>query len=283
MLNLEDQAEGLRKILGNKVTQRFTILSAVSKEHKNSILLNLSISLAKQGASVQLVDAHHKEEGISSINNNKTKNSLEDVVRGSATLESSVYSVFPNTDLIQFFNHSVSSRENLTNLIENIVNLFNQRITKSMFSFIDTNIDDDITKYLQEKTNNQVIILVSNEKESVKQAYGLLKKLNTSIKNLKVHVLVNGGQVDEAVIIQRNISRTVKKFLSLSTTSLGMVIHDDQLSESIKLGQLVVEMHPNAQSSKSYQQMASRIFNQGQVKMRAGENELLSSSLEGVH
>ena len=45
MLNLKDQAEGLRTLLGNRGNKSFIVLSALDPSDRNAILLNISVAI----------------------------------------------------------------------------------------------------------------------------------------------------------------------------------------------------------------------------------------------
>ena len=75
MLNLKDQAEGLRTLLGNRGNKSFIVLSALDLIDRNAILLNISVAIINNGESVQFIDANRNADSVSSIVKNKQTNS----------------------------------------------------------------------------------------------------------------------------------------------------------------------------------------------------------------
>jgi hypothetical protein len=63
MLNLKDQAEGLRTLLGNRGNKNFIVLSALDPIDRNAILLNISVAIINNGESVQFIDANRNTDG----------------------------------------------------------------------------------------------------------------------------------------------------------------------------------------------------------------------------
>ena len=74
MLNLKDQAEGLRTLLGNRGNKSFIVLSALDPIDRNAILLNISVAIISNGESVQFIDANRNTDAASSIAKNKQTN-----------------------------------------------------------------------------------------------------------------------------------------------------------------------------------------------------------------
>ena len=67
MLDLSnDQAAGLRRILGARKSRYVSVLTALEPAQKNLVLLNLAAALVRAGNEVQLLDASLNADGIAS-------------------------------------------------------------------------------------------------------------------------------------------------------------------------------------------------------------------------
>jgi flagellar biosynthesis protein FlhG len=252
MLNLKDQAEGLRNILGSRNNKSFIVLSALNPSDKNAILLNISVAIVNSGESVQLIDANRNVNGISSIAKPKQSNTQTKAKTSSSAISSNFNSVADGINITKIHHGSKDLKESLQ--------LIEESAGKSKISFIDIDVNDEMTEHLDEITSGEVIVLVNNQESSIKQAYTLLKKLSSKIPDLKVHILVNACNKNESQLIQRNISLTANNYLSLSTTSLGHIINDEGLTEANKIGRSIFEIFPESKAVEYFKQIAKNIL-----------------------
>jgi flagellar biosynthesis protein FlhG len=252
MLNLKDQAEGLRNILGSRNNKSFIVLSALNPSDKNAILLNISVAIVNSGESVQLIDANRNVNGISSIAKPKQSNTQTKAKTSSNSITSNFNCVADGISITKIYHGTKDLKESLQ--------LIEESAGKSKISFIDIDVNDEMTEHLDEITSGEVIVLVNNQESSIKQAYTLLKKLSSKIPDLKVHILVNACNKNESQLIQRNISLTANNYLSLSTTSLGHIINDEGLTEANKIGRSIFEIFPESKAVEYFKQIAKNIL-----------------------
>lgn len=105
------------------------------------------------------------------------------------------------------------------------------------------------------------IILVTSEPASITDGYALIKVL--SIKHQKKNFLILINQVPnarEAREVFKQISSAVDCFLpDLSIDYLGFIPFDPSLPNAVKKRRLVLEMHPQAPSSRSFREIAKNL------------------------
>lgn len=259
MLNLKDQAEGLRTLLGNRVNKSFIVLSALNPIDKNAILLNISAAIIHGGESVNLIDANRNSDGISSILKNKPANSPAKTNNYLPLITPSIKSGANRIGVTKVFK-TIEVPENQLRPLNEILSLIEENTEQCTISFIDIDINDEITEHLDEITGGQVIVLVNNQENSIKKAYTLLKKLSKKISDLKVYIVVNGSDKEESQLIQRNIALTASNYLSISIAALGNIIHDEDLAKANKIGKSVFETSPESQSVNVFKEIASNIL-----------------------
>jgi len=259
MLNLKDQAEGLRTLLGNRGNKSFIVLSALSPIDRNGVLLNISAAIVNSGESVNLIDANRTLDGISSILKNKPANIKSKTNNYLSVITPSIKGNANRIGVTKVF-HSSEPSENINKPLNEILKLIEENTEKYTISFIDIDINDEITEHLEKITDGQVIVLVNNQENSIKKAYTLLKKISKKISNLKVNVLVNGSDEEESQLIQRNLSVTASNHLSISIVPLGNIIHDEDLTKASKIGKSVFEIFPESQSADIFKQIARNIL-----------------------
>ncbi|MEN9930937.1 MAG: hypothetical protein RL604_1184 [Pseudomonadota bacterium] len=271
MLNLKDQAEGLRVLLGKRGNKSFIVLSALNPIDKNGVLLNISAAIIHSGESVNLIDANRNLDGISSILKNKSANAQAKTNHYLSVITPSIQSNANRIGITKVFSASEAS-ENTHKPLNEILKLIEENTEKYTISFIDIDINDEITEHLEEITAGQVIVLVNNQENSIKKAYTLLKKLSTKISELKVNIVVNGSDQEESQLIQRNISLTASNYLSISIASLGNIIHDEDLAKASKIGKSVFEVFPKSPSIDIFNQIARNILSESTITGKSHES-----------
>jgi hypothetical protein len=271
MLNLKDQAEGLRALLGKRGNKSFIVLSALNPIDKNGVLLNISAAIIHSGESVNLIDANRNLDGISSILKNKSANAQAKTNHYLSVITPSIQSNANRIGITKVFSASEAS-ENTHKPLNEILKLIEENTEKCTISFIDIDINDEITEHLEEITAGQVIVLVNNQENSIKKAYTLLKKLSTKISELKVNIVVNGSDQEESQLIQRNISLTASNYLSISIASLGNIIHDEDLAKASKIGKSVFEVFPKSPSIDIFNQIARNILSESTITGKSHES-----------
>jgi hypothetical protein len=264
MLNLKDQAEGLRTLLGNRGNKSFIVLSALDPSDRNAILLNISVAIINNGESVQFIDANRNTDGENLTSKSKQTNSTTKISNYLSAVTPSLKGVSNGIGITRIFS-AADALNKSTKSVKEILGLIEESTGKSTISFIDIDVNDEVTEYLDEVTGGQVIVLVNSQENSITKAYTLLKKLSAKISDLKVNILVNGCNKKESQIIQRNISLTASNYLSISTTPLGNIIHDEGLVQANKIGRSVFETAPGSESVDHFKQIASNILKESTV------------------
>jgi hypothetical protein len=201
---------------------------------------------------------------VSSIAKNKQTNSTTKISNYLSAVTPSLKGVSNGIGITKIFNTPETSNIG-SRSVKEALNLIEESTGKSTISFIDIDVNDEITEYLDEITGGQVIVLVNNQENSIKKAYTLLKKLSSKISDLKVNILVNGCNKKESQIIQRNISLTASNYLSISTTPLGNIIHDEGLVQANKIGRSVFETAPESKSVDHFREIASNILKESAI------------------
>ena len=106
------------------------------------------------------------------------------------------------------------------------------------------------------------IVVANNEPTSITDAYALIKVLSTKYKKETFSILINSAQNgQEAKEAFRKISMTVDRFLgSISLDYLGYVPFDQKLPLAVKHQRPVLELYPQALSSRSFMEMAKNLM-----------------------
>jgi flagellar biosynthesis protein FlhG len=102
------------------------------------------------------------------------------------------------------------------------------------------------------------IVLVTPELTSITDAYALMKVLSTKHQKNRFIILVNSARTNqEAMEVFRKISRVVDRFLgSVSLDYVGFIPFDEKLPMAVKHQRPVLEIFPQALSSRSFMEVA---------------------------
>jgi flagellar biosynthesis protein FlhG len=102
------------------------------------------------------------------------------------------------------------------------------------------------------------IVLVTPEPTSITDAYALMKVLATKYQKNRFILLVNSARTNqEAIDVFRKISRVVDRFLgNVSLDYAGFIPFDEKLPLAVKQQRPVLEIFPQALSSRSFMEVA---------------------------
>ena len=105
------------------------------------------------------------------------------------------------------------------------------------------------------------LVIVTNEPTSLTDAYALIKVLYSKYHQKSFKVLVNLARSgSEAERIYKSLSLVADKFLgSPSLDYLGWIPYDQLIPKSIVKQNMVMKLHPNAEASKSFMELARRL------------------------
>ena len=125
------------------------------------------------------------------------------------------------------------------------------------------------------------IVVVTPEPTSITDAYALIKVLSTKYRKDHFTILVNSVQnSQEAKETFKKISMVVDRFLgSISVDYLGFVPFDEKLPLAVKHQRPVLEIYPQALSSRSFMEMAKRLVEKTSSKRNTDQVQFFWQSL----
>jgi len=107
------------------------------------------------------------------------------------------------------------------------------------------------------------VVVANNEPTSITDAYALIKVLATQHNERRFKLLVNGlSQPREAEAVYRTLLKVSERFLGrdISLEYLGYIPHDEAVSKAVLKQQPVLILYPKSRVSKSFTQMARRLW-----------------------
>ena len=105
------------------------------------------------------------------------------------------------------------------------------------------------------------IMVVCPEPASMSDAYVLMKILALRYQRKTFKVLMNSVKEEgEAARILDRITEACRRFLGVSVRHFGNIPYDKRIREAVRVQKPVVELYPDAASSRSFSQLASQLL-----------------------
>jgi len=229
-----DQAEGLRRMLEEPKPKVLTFLSALGEEEKSTMLINLGISLARQGQKVLMVDTRASQNSVGAWLNADTRPSLLDVVRQQRTMQEAIKIVSLGFSVTMLAQHGISMlpAENFRRLSR----VFDIAVNRSDLVIVDSELDADDAFPLASLDESDVVMQVSVDPDSIKSAYGLIKRLNNRIGRRSYGLLVSGATEKEAQLIYSNMAQVASRYLAVPLKFVGYLPQDEHMKKAAYQG-----------------------------------------------
>lgn len=254
---LQDQAEGLRRLLAQDVVRVITMTSGRRGVGKSSVVVNLAVALARRGKYVLVIDEH---EGASSAAGQlgltprydllhvlRRENSLDEVLlRGPEGVE-----IVPAARGVKALAKLDTAGQ------EWVVRAF-----RELPHPVDVVLVDALPGARSETlplslASQEVVMTVSPDAASITDAYALIKVLNQDYGKHYFRVLVAKAKSEaDALAVFNNMAKTASRFLDISLDYMGCVPLDEKLRQSSRLCRPVVDAFPGAVSANAFRLLA---------------------------
>lgn len=254
-----DQAEGLRRMLAGPKPRIFTFLSAIPDEDKNSVLVNLGVSLMRTGSTVLMVDACLASPGIMSLIDNKpAKATLIQAARGECALKDAIAVTQQGYDVAKLMRTKPRTKKQQAEQLTMLDGIFDTLSCQADIMLIDAELDGDDALPLTAMAEGEIVILVSSGAASIKSAYALIKRLNNRFGRRPFSVLVTGASEQNAKVVFRNMAQAASRYLAVQLNLIGSLPVDEHITRAARLGRTVVEAFPMAGASVAFRHVAGR-------------------------
>ncbi len=274
MLNLpNDQAAGLRRIMAGPKTRVISVLPASTPEYQPRLLTNLAASLGANGCDVLIL--HATDESIEANRGYgiTTLPSLADVVSKKAALAQAVRQSAQSFYTARLLPRSYSP-DAMDNRLEHALNVvFNKLAAHFEIVLVDTRISRRLALPLAALHEGEIMIRLTRDPESIKQAYLLMKQICGQFGRRNFGIVVDASSDTQAAAVFRNISQAARRFMLIDLEFYGAIPADEHLARAAKLGRAVTEAFPKAKASLAFRTFAQRIDYQ---QYRSVETELAS-------
>jgi len=250
-----DQAAGLRQIMTGHQPKIVSVLSAIPEQRKHRFIPNLAATLSHLDSDVLVVQANKadiKQYGVSTLP------ALSDVASQKLSINQSVASSkfgFLATKLYAKHMQNLASTQTdqaLSQVFEHLSSLFEVVL-------VDTRLNADHQLPLEVLNEHEILIQLSCDPESIKEAYTLIKKVYSQVGRRSFGIITNNASDEEAANTFRNIAHVARNYLQVELEFMGTIPSDEHLSRASKLGRAVIDAFPLTNAAKSFKALAQRL------------------------
>lgn len=239
-------------------TQVMGITSGSSGVGKTTISVNLAVALHDMGYEVLLLDANTSASNAQMALGSKCPFSLADFLSGKKSLQEIIHSRHYGVQLIDAANE-----------IAQMTQLNPEQATRALaqFSAMEEALDfliidlppgtDPAVLSFMACTGRRLVVVRSGDKESLADAYAMIKILCSDFNLDRIYVIVNGVQNrDEGRKLFDHLNTVTTKFLSRELNFLGSVIEDELMVEAALNHKAVTEFAPTSTAARDFRHLA---------------------------
>lgn len=260
-----DQAANLRKlVLENnplKRTKTIAVTSGKGGVGKSSLAVSISIALAKQGASVTLLDADLGLANINVILGIIPKYNLYHVIKGKKKLKDIVIQVPEDIKIIA----GASGFHQLANLDPKQRSEFIDALSEldnDDYMIIDTGagVSQNVLSFVL--AADEVFVVTTPEPTAITDAYGIIKSIAAQSPDKSIKLIVNRVQsVAEGKRVAQRVINIAGQFLNIKVENIGFVFDDIYVGKSIRNQKPFIISYPKSKASACVSIIAERIVN----------------------
>ncbi|MFZ6813180.1 MinD/ParA family ATP-binding protein [Undibacterium sp. Rencai35W] len=254
-----DQAEGLRRMLEAPKPRVLTFLSALRDDEKSSMLVNLGVSLARQGQRVLMIDARCSSHSIGSWLGSDSESTLLDVARQQRTMKEAIKIVSSNLSVSMLSKYAMNSTRLPAENSRKLSRVFDVAANAADLVIVDSEIDSNDAFPLASFEESDVVIQVSANPVTIKNAYGLIKRVNSRLGRRSYGILVSGATEQSARLVYANMAQAASRYLAVPLHFVGYVPEDDHMKQAAHLGRAVIDAFPLAGASIAFSKLAEQL------------------------
>jgi len=261
----QDQAEGLRRLMAAPKPRVMSIISASANQQPSRLMTNLGSTISASGNEVLLIEAAgHSEELRHAV---RKMPALLDVANGKTLLTNAIKHSQQGFSYSKF-RHDDQSETLLDPYQNQLLGFLFEDLTHEFdIVLVDTSIDVQGLLPLPILNESEILIQLSRQPESIKHAYGLIKRICSQMGTRSFSIVVDDATEAQAEPIYNNIAEVAWRFMKIQLTFFGAIPYDEHLTRAAYLGRSVVDAFPMATASTAFQKIAQRLH-KGRQKAR---------------
>lgn len=255
--SIAGQASGLRGLRLPRPVRVIAVTSGKGGVGKTCVSVNLGMSMAMDGRRVMILDGDLGLAKVDVMLGLQPSLNLSHVLAGECSLDDTVLEAQHGLLVVP----AASGQRNMAELspAENagLVRAFSELQRPIDTLIVDTaaGIADSVITFTQ--AAQEVIVVVTNDPQSLTDAYALIKVLSRDHGVSRVQVLANQmSSQREARETFENLQRVSERFLDVTLIPIGVIPHDEWLRRAVRRQRAVVDVYPSAPSAVAFRQLA---------------------------
>lgn len=279
MLNF-DQAEGLRRMLEIPQKTIFGFFSALPEVERNATVINLSSAMAMRGKKTLIVDAKVSAYSVSAWLNLRSDQSLLDVACQRRTMDFAVKELAPSLFATKISDPRHRQFESDEYAYRSLAKVFDIAASRSDIVLLDCDLEHRDRNAIASFEDCQILIHLSSDPQSIKSAYGMIKRLHHEHGICQFAVMVSVASSAQSEHIFANLSNTAQRYLSVRLSLVGSIPDDPQVKRAINSGRSVVEAFPLSKAAHAFARITDKLLGGGGDRLRYDSATLVSPHYE---
>ncbi len=275
-----DQADSLRRIVSAKPVKVIAVSSGKGGVGKTNVSVNLSVSLAKMGREVMLMDADLGLANVDVLLGLNPSYDLSHVISGERTLEEVVVTGPANLKIIPA-SSGISKMANLQAIEQaGLIQAFSELGYALDVLVVDTGagISDNVVNFCS--AAQEVIVVVCDEPASITDAYAFIKVMSREHGIDHFQILANMAHTSsEGREMFHKLSTASDRFLDVMLTFMGSIPYDPRLRKAVQHQRALVEAFPASPAAQAIKRLAKQVDNWPEVASSGGQLEFFIERL----
>lgn len=277
-----DQAESLRRLANNKEcsfenkkkARIITITSGKGGVGKSNFVVNLAISLQREGQKVLIFDADIGMGNDDVLMGIYPKYNVLDLMKRGMAIEEVLVNGPEGIKLLP----GGSGLNNIEDLEQHERDMFLKKIENIEgfdYIFIDTGagISRSVLAFIS--CSDEIIIVTTPEPTSLTDAYSLLKAVKHFKIDKETNIVVNRTfDKSEGEQTFLKFQGAVGKFIKIETKYLGCIADDRKLVMAVREQSPVIISYPNSEAAKCIKEISKKLVNEESKKRGSGAQGL---------
>jgi len=257
-----DQAAGLRRLMATPKPRVVSIISAASisataSQDQPRMMTNLAASIRSQGSEVLIVHASKASQETSYQVDQHPP--LFDVANQSVVLAEAIQSTSHGLSVAKLLHKTQLSTPLDSEAGLALNRIFDALAREYEIVLVDATLNDDYMLPLKTLNESEILIQLTRNPESIKDAYTLIKQICSQLGRRSFGIIVDDATDAQAQVVFKNISQVARRFMQIELEFFGAIPKDEHLTKAAKLGRSVVDAFPLASASSALQQIAQRL------------------------
>ncbi len=282
-LGVDDQAEGLRRLLVRNQTQVITLVAGKGGVGRTSATLNLAAALSNAGKDVLVLDENPAPHNLTDSAGLFARFDLLDVAQGrcglgDAILQGKGYSILPTSRAMRALAKlNPAEQQHLEDALAEVSSGVDVMLVDAAMLAAQAAVSSSLASGVR------VLVVMEATATGITESYSLIKRLALENARLRFEVVVNKVANERmARLVFGNMEKVARRNLAARLDYLGCIPLDDKLKRATQLGRSVVEAFPAAISAKSYTALAQSVLRTTlqQDEMQGGISQMMKSLIK---